>query len=380
MTAPIELGVQPTAAPGAPVARAEVDRRFTAARRDFTDGRYPQAAEGFAAVVAADPSGPHAGPAQWNLTRSRLRSGDGSGALTALDGLLRHYADYLGNEAPDLRTGLEQMQAGDLPGAQVAYERMIENQPDSEFVPLAWAMIARIHWAHGEPMATIRAFGKMFASVHDSVPAYTALAGQLDRYANGDESVTEDFEQAAQTGPEGFRAIYQYLAARSLLEQNQFEKTEDALQRLRRDHPHGDFTHIVDLEQAWNLLRHNQPAEALAIFERLEHTEPPADREAFDAFFDLRAELPFGIARCQLALGHYAEAAAAFERGMAEDPEQMYAVEDRLGLATAYEGLGQPDKAAAILRETIAKHPDEPKRWALEQQLARIESEAHAAQ
>jgi outer membrane protein assembly factor BamD (BamD/ComL family) len=380
MTAPIELGAQPAAPAGAPVAPAEVERRFAEARRNFTDGNYVEAANGFAAVVAADPAGPHAGPSQWNLTRSRLRSGDGSGALTSLDGLLRHYADYLGTEAPDLHAGLQHMQAGDLAAAQASYEQMIENQPDSEFVPLAWALIARIHWTHGEPMATIRAFGQMFASVHDSVPAYTALAGQLDRYANGDQSVTQDFQDEAQTGPEGFRDIYQYLAARSLLERNEFDKTADALARLQREHPQGDFTHIVDLEQAWNLLRNNQPAEALVIFQRLEQTAPPADREAFDAFFDLRAELPFGIARCQLALGNYTEAAAAFERAMAADPEQMYAVEDRLGLAVAYERLGQPDKAAAILRDTIAKHPDEPKRWALEQQLTRIERQAHAAQ
>lgn len=219
----------------------------------------------------------------------------------------------------------------------------------------------------------------MFASVHDRVPAYSVLGAQLDRYANGDASVTTTFEQMAKEGPEGFRDIYQYLAARSLLEQDQFDATRASLEELRRQYPNGDFTHIVDLEHAWNLLRHQQPAEALAIFERLEHSEPPADQHAFDAFFDLRAELPFGIARCQLALGHYTEAAAAFERGMSEDPENMYAVENRLGLANAYEGLGQLDKAAVVLRETIAKHPDEPKRWAIEQQLARIEQRAPTA-
>jgi predicted negative regulator of RcsB-dependent stress response len=65
---------------------------------------------------------------------------------------------------------------------------------------------------------------------------------------------------------------------------------------------------------------------------------------------------------------------------MTDDPEGMYTVEDRLGLAVAYEGLGQFDKAADVLRQTIAQHPDEPKRWALEQQLARIEQRAHATQ
>jgi tetratricopeptide (TPR) repeat protein len=380
MTAPIQLGEKPAPPPAAPASSAEIDRRYAGARADFAAGRYSEAAEGFAFVVAQDPSGPKAGPSQWNLTRSRLRSGDGSGALTALDGLLRHYTDYLGEEAPDLRDGLERMQAGDLANAQAAYERMIKAQPNSEFVPLAWALIARIHWTHGEAMETVRAFAQMFASVHDKVPAYGALAALLDRYANGDTSVTGDFEQGAKEGPEGFRHLYQYLAARSLLERDQFEATQKSLEQLRRDYPDGDFTHIVDLENAWNLLRHQQPAEALAIFERLQQSEPPADKRAFDAFFDLRAELPLGIARCQLALGHYQEAAAAFERAMTDDPEGMYTVEDRLGLAVAYEGLGQFDKAADVLRQTIAQHPDEPKRWALEQQLARIEQRAHATQ
>lgn len=378
MNAPIEVGEQPPPPPAAAAGRAEVERRFAAARSDFAAGRYKEAAAGFAFVVAQDPAGPEAGPAQWNLTRSRLRSGDGSGALAGLDGLLRHYADYLGQEAPDLRDGLNHMQSGDLAGAQAAYERMIEAQPDSEFVPLAWALIARIHWTHGEPMETVRAFARMFASVHDTVPAYGTLAKQLDRYASGDTSVTTSFEEQARQGPEGFRDIYQYLAARSLLEQDQFEATERSLERLRREHPNGDFSHIVDLEQAWNLLRHERPAAALVIFERLEKSEPPADQHAFDAFFALRAELPMGIARCHLALGHYEEAVAAFERASTEDGDGIYAVEDRLGLASAYEGLGQYDRAAAVLRQTIAQHPDEPKRWALEQQLGRIERRAQA--
>ena len=50
-------------------------------------------------------------------------------------------------------------------------------------------------------------------------------------------------------------------------------------------HTNGDFTHIVDLEHAWNLLRHQHAAEALAIFERLEQSEPPKDKHAFDAFW-----------------------------------------------------------------------------------------------
>lgn len=376
MTAPIQLGEQPAPPPAAPAPRAEVARRYRAARADFAAGRYAEAAEGFAFVVTQDPSGPNAGPAQWNLTRSRLRSGDASGALTALDGLLREHADYLEDEAPDLREGLEHMQANDLPSAQAAYERMIEDHPESEFVPLAWALIARIHWTHGEPMETVRSFARMFASVHDAVPAYGTLAKQLDRYADGDTSVTASFEQMAKEGPEGFRDLYQYLAARSLLEQDQFEATQEQLEKLRRDYPDGDFTHIVDLEHAWNLLRHQRAAEALAIFERLEQSEPPKDKHAFDVFFDLRAELPMGIARCHLALGHYAEAAAAFERASATDGESIYVVEDRLGLASAYEGMGQFDKAAGVLRTTIEEHPDEPKRWALEQQLARIERRA----
>jgi len=272
-----------------------------------------------------------------------------------------------------LRDGLERMRDGDLAGAQTSYERMIKTQPDSEFVPLAWALIARVRWSHAEPMETVRAFARMFASVHDRVPAYGVLSAQLDRYASGDTSVTETFDEMAKDGPEGFRDIYQYLAARSRLEQDQFEATQESLEQLRRDHPDGDFTHIVDLEHAWNLLRHDQPAEALAIFERLEQSEPPADKRAFDAFFDLRAELPLGVARCRLALGQYDEAVTAFQRALKEDPESMYAVENQLGLARAYEGLGQFDKAAATLRQTIDQHPDEPNRWALEQQLARIQ-------
>jgi outer membrane protein assembly factor BamD (BamD/ComL family) len=372
-TAPVEVGEKPPAPPAAPAAGEEVSRRFRAAKKSFRAGDYRAAAKDFAFVVQQDPAGPEAGEAQWNLTRSRLRSGDGSGALQALDVLIKHYAGYLGEEAPLLRKGLDRMEEGKLSEAEDDFEGTIEAQPDSEFVPLSYAMIARIHWPHGEPMETVKAFARMFASVKDDVPAYSVLAKQLDRYARGDEGVTETFGELAKEAPEGFRDIYQYLEARSLLEHDQFQATHDALEELRRRYPDGDFTHIVDLEHAWNLLRNKQPGRALEIFERLEKSPPPADKAAFDAFFDLRAELPLGIARCHLALGQYAEAAAAFERAIQEHPASIYAVEDRLGLARAYEGMGQYEQAADVMREVIEQHPDEPKLWAMKQQLARIE-------
>jgi tetratricopeptide (TPR) repeat protein len=256
---------------------------------------------------------------------------------------------------------------------------MVDDQPDSELVPLAYAMMARIAWTHGEPMETVRTFAKMFASVRDEVPAYQVLAKQLDRYAGGDDDVTETFGELAREAPEGFRDIYKYLEARSLLEQNHFDATHRSLEELRRQFPDGDFSHIVDLEEAWNLLRNGKPAESLVIFQRLEQLPAPPEKRAMDEFFDLRAELPLGIARCQLALGNYKESAAAFEKALREHPNNIYAVENRLGLARAYEGLGQPEKAAQVLREVIAAHPDEPQLWAIEQQLQRVEGRVAAS-
>ena len=376
LTAPMVVG---DTAPRAPVEPANPDtlaQRGAAAHAAFAAGRYTDAANDFAWVVAHDPTGPEAGPAQWNLVRSKLRSGDANGALTALHDLLARHAAWLGAQAPELRNGAELMERGDLPGAQAAFERMIAAQPQSELVPLAYALLARVHWAHGDAMGMVRSFARMLGSVHDTVPAYARLGHYLGRYADGDPSVGDDFGALAESGDEGFRDIYQYMAARTLLEQGRFEATRDALEKLRRRHPDGDFTGIVDLEHAWNLFRDGRADEALAIFQRLDATPPASKTADFDAFFDLRAELPMGIARCLAALGRNEEAAAAFERAIAADPQGMYAVENRLGLATAYERLGRFDQAAATLSAVIDAHPDEPKVWALRQQLARVERRA----
>jgi tetratricopeptide (TPR) repeat protein len=380
LAAPLEVGDAPVAVqPAAPAGPADVARRHDEAHAAFAAGNYQAAAAGFAWVVAQDPGGPLAGPAQWNLTRSRLRSGDATAALGALRDLLQHQAGYLAAQAPALGDGLQRMDQGDLPGAQAAFERMVHEQPDSEFVPLAHALIARIHWAHGEPMETVRAFARMLGSVRDAVPAYARLAHYLKRYADGDANMPDTFADLAKTGDAGFTDIYQYLAARSLLEQGRFEATRTALETLRARYPGGDFTHIVDLEHAWNLLRNGKPDEALAIFERLEQTPDPESAQGFDEFFDLRAELPMGVARCQLALGRNEAAAAAFERALAQTGRSVYAVENRVGLAAAYERLGRFDRAAAELRQVIDEHPDEPTAWALRQQLTRVEERLAAA-
>jgi tetratricopeptide (TPR) repeat protein len=376
---PIEVGAERPAAPTDAAPSSEVERKFSEAEAAFAAGDYEQAAETYAFVVQQDPNGVHAGPAQWQLTRSRLRSGDGSGALAALDDLIGQHADFLGQESVSLRAGLELMEKGELNGAYASFERVLEEQPDSGLVPLAHAMMARIHWTHGQPMDTIRAFARMFASVKDRVPAYQVLAKQLDRYANGDEEVRETFDKLSREAPEGFRDIYQYLEARSLLEQDRFDATRESLEELRRRFPEGDFGHIVDLEHAWNLLRNGKPAEALAIFQRLEKETSPQDKRAFDEFFDLPAELPLGIARCHLALGNFQESVVAFERAIEIYPSSIYAVENRLGLARAYEGTGNLDKAAEVLRDVIAEHPDEPQLWAIEQQLDRVEARIASA-
>src|SRR6185295_7246624 len=96
------------------------------------------------------------------------------------------------------------------------------------------------------------------------------------------------------------------------------------------------------------------------IFQRLEQADAPKPAAAFDESFDLRGELPMGVARCRLALHQYPEAVAAFEEALRQSPQGMYAVENQLGLAAAYEGLGQFDRSAAVLRATIEQHPDEP--------------------
>ena len=380
LTAPIEVGDEAPPAPAAPAPAAEVEQHYARGAEAFHAGRYAEAGEDFAWVVSHDPAGPHAGVSQWNLTRSRLRSGDVNGALDALDGLLRHYGTYLGKQSPDLREGLDAMERNDLVAARAAFERMVGDYPDNEFVPLAYLLLGRIHWVHGEPVEMVRSFSRMFGSVKDSVPAYQTLAHQLDRYAAGDPQVADNFEKLAQNGDEGFRDIYQYLAARSLLEQDRFAATHDALEELRRRYPDGDFGHIVDLEHAWNLLRHGKAEEALVIFQRLEQTPPPANAAAFDSFFDLRAELPMGIARCYVALKQYDKAVQAFEHALATSPTSIYDVENRLSLALAYEGLNNFDKAAEVLRAVIRAHPDEPKLWALRQQLARIEDRAKTTQ
>ena len=325
MNAPIEVGEQPPPPPAAPAGRAEVERRFAAARADFAAGRYAEAAEGFAFVVAQDPSGPAR-----RTRRSGTSPAAGCAAATAAARWRRSTAccattpTTSGSEAPDLRDGLERMQAGDLAGAQAAYERMIEAQPDSEFVPLAWALIARIHWTHGEPMETVRAFARMFAVGARPVPAYGTLAKQLERYAGGDTVGDDDASRSmARQGPEGFRDIYQYLAARTLLEQDQFEATQQSLERLRRElsgrrlHPHRRPR--AGLEPAAPPAARPRRWRSSSGSSRASRrpTSTPSTPSSTCA-----PSCPMGIARCQLALGHYQEAVAAFERAISDDGDE----------------------------------------------------------
>ena len=378
ITAPVVVGDEPPPPPAGVVDAKVIEGRFETARTAFRAGSYADAARDFSWVVTQDPRGPHAGAAQWNLTRSRLRNGEGNAAFAALQDLFAHYAGYLGEQAPELRHGVELMAKGDLPGAQTAFEHMVRDQPDSEFVPMAHLLIGRVHWSQNQPMEAVRSFARMFSSVKDPVPGYVTLSRQLERYAEGDKEVAQSFSRLARDGQENFRDIYQYLAARSLLEQDHFQAAHDALEELRQKYPQGDFSHLVDLEHAWNLLRNGQAAESLTIFQQLEQRPTPSDALGFDEFFDIRAELPMGIARCQLALGNYAEAVTAFERALQNKPG-IYGLQDEVGLSLAHEQLGHLEQAAAVLRRAIDAHPSDPQLPALRQQLTRVEGRLAAA-
>ena len=242
-------------------------------------------------------------------------------------------------------------------------------------MPLAHALIARIHWAHGEAMATVRAFARMLGSVHDTVPAYARLAHYLTRYADGDAERRRDtFAEIARTGDEGFRDIYQYMAARSAaragalrVDAGRARNAAHAPSR-RRLHAHRRPRARVEPAAA------GTGRGGAGDLRRLEATAGAAGTSGLDEFFDLRAELPMGVARCRSTLGRHDEAAPAFERAIAADAQGMYAVENQLGLATAYERLGQMERAETTLAGVIAAHPDEPKLGAVRQQLARVQA------
>jgi len=372
---PIRLGDEPPPSTTALVPPDEVERRYTAARVAFREGRHTEAAEAFASVVEGNPAGPLAGSAQWNLVRSRMRSGNGNAALDGLETLLRHYAGYLEEQAPPLLEALEHLERGDTAAGEASFDRMLEEYAESELVPLAYALKGRIYWNQRKPTQAVRAFVHMLDSVEDDVTTYRELSGLLERYVEGDTGVAEEFAARANQADEGFRDIYRYVAARSFLEQNRFAETHQALEELRSSHPRGDFSHVIDLEHAWNLFRNGEPAAALEIFERLEQA-PPEGAEAFDRFFDVRAEYPMGIARCQLALGRDQQAIETFQRALDLYPRSIWALENRMGMALGYEKLGQPGRAAEILRTAIAEHPEDPELWAVRQQLARVKESA----
>lgn len=371
---PVEVSNEPVPVAEPPEPDPEVERLYNVAQLAFRAHDYAQAAADFEKTVEANPNGPLAGAAQWNLLRSRLRSGDGNGTVEAYFVLLRHYGDYLAAEAPALHEGLELMERGDMVGAEAAFRRMEEEQPESELLPLAHVHRARIYWQHGDAMATVRAFVDAFRSVRDDREVYGRLADLLESYADRKPDVADKFLQEAEVADEGFRDIYQYLGARTLLEASRPEDARRELEELRRRYPEGDFSHVVDLEQAWNYLREGEAKRALAIFLELEKRSTPERAGAFDEFFDIRPEYPLGVARSYLALGEYEKAIQNFERGMEEYPNSIYQVENEVGIATALEKLGRTEEAAEILNKVVAEHPDEPSVRNIRQQIGRLQS------
>ena len=274
------------------------------------------------------------------------------------------------------RDGLQRMEQGDLPGAQAAFERMIHEQPDSELVPLAHALIARIHWAHGEPMETVRAFARMFASVQDTVPAYARLAHYLERYADGDTNVTGYLRRPR---PDGRRGLPRHLPVpRRPQPARAGPLRGDATRRSRRcaalSRTATSRTSSTSRTPG-TCCATASPAEALAIFERLEQTPAAGERTGASTSSSTCApSCRMGIARCQLALGHDARGGGGLRtRARRDRPQHLRGRESRRpGDRVRAPRPARPRRRRAP-REVIDEHPDEPSGWALRQQLARVE-------
>ncbi|GAA0775937.1 tol-pal system protein YbgF [Castellaniella ginsengisoli] len=104
---------------------------YEAAADQYRNGRYKEAAEGFAAFIQSYPDSSLTGDAQFYLGSSQYASKDFKGSIQTMQSLVKNRPDD--PRAPDalLVVAADQIELNDMKGAKASLQRIIKDYPNS---------------------------------------------------------------------------------------------------------------------------------------------------------------------------------------------------------------------------------------------------------
>lgn len=144
------------------------------------------------------------------------------------------------------------------------------------------------------------------------------------------------------------------------LQQSELKRAERSFRKAVRIDPY--------LTDAWNNL-------GLAYRERGSYDKAleAFDRALNDKTYRSQEKIHFNIGHLHLARGENAAAIRSFEQALRINPKYLRGI---LGLGTAYERSGRPDRAAQELRRVVSLGPESPEAAEARQLLAKLSQTA----
>jgi len=379
---------------------ADPDAQFVAAANHYQQGQWQVAADGFAALVAADPSFARAADAHFFCGEALVQLQKWEDARPHFDAALK--ADPTGQHARQcqFRSGEAAFMLGDDQTALPQMAAFVRDHPTDELNSFALVYLGDLELLGGRPAAAEQHYQRALANYPNGPMAAETHFGlaQCHHQARRLPQARDAYRQAVGLGSDVAEPA---LVQLGLVENSlgNFAAAQQASEQLLANYPQSEFRDRAQLGRGYALYKQGQHSEAIASFTEL-RAQPGVEIDAayllglaqsatgdwpaaaetlkgiqLDDSHALAAAVAYHSGDALLRTGKLDEAAAAFDRVVQQHGASAWADDSLMGKARV--AIEQKDAATSLelADALLAKFPDSP----LAQQARLAKGQALAA-
>jgi len=332
----------------------------------FQRGLFKEAAEEYRAYLDKYPQGAHAKTAMFRLGESASAAQDYEGALKAFEDLLAANPNDSMRQQTLLGKGEALYYLNRPADAVLVLEPLTAAEIKEETRARALYTLGKIHTESGDTDAALKTFKSLIEEIPNSpfVPFshYQLAFAYLAR--NEGENAAVEFSAVASSAAadENLRMEARFRAAETYDKIGWFSAAVGAYEQLRKDFPDSTYTQRADYGYAWALYHAGKYAEATVAVEAFLKKHPGKPDVPKDAKNTQKTVgMKYLLGNCLQQQKRYDDAIAQYTKIRADYPDSEFAVRSLYKLAWCLYLNGQLEEAKTNILAYLEK-PSDPNR------------------